>query len=63
MAAGVNLMLIEQLELGARVAGHEFCCENSEEFPPAMAMLLMFSGAVPGLLRVTVDAPLVVATL
>ena len=60
------MTLIAQFELGARVAGatgHEFCCENSEAFPPAIAMLLMLRGDVPGLLRVTVEAPLEVDTV
>src|SRR5579864_7518617 len=59
-------MLIEQFVLGARVAGgtgHAFCCENSEAFAPAMVMLLMLSGDVPGLLRITAETPLVVETV
>ena len=42
-AAGVKLMLTEQLALGARVARHVLVCEKLEAFAPAMEMELRAS--------------------
>ena len=63
VADGVNVMLMEQFALTARVAllaGHVLVCAKSLLFVPVTAMVEIVSGAVPELVSVTFCAELVV---
>ncbi len=57
-AAGVNITLIVQLALAAKGEAQLFVCEKS----PLVAMPVIVSGPVPGLLRMTGCAALVLPT-
>ena len=57
-AAGVNVIVTVQLELGSRVAEQPLTCEKS----PVMFMVLMLRVVLPVLVNVTVWAALDVPT-
>src|SRR5215831_10088842 len=64
IAEGVNVMLIAQEAPAATDVPQLFVCAKSLAFVPVMAMLVMFSVALPVLLNVTAcAAPLVVPTV
>jgi len=59
---GVNCTLMVQFEPAAKVAPHVVVRENSALLAPVNPMLLIVSGALPVLVRVTTCAELVVPT-
>jgi hypothetical protein len=65
VAVGSNVTLILQFEPAASVAGlcgHGLVCVKSALFAPVMAILVIASGALPVLVRVTICGELVVPT-
>ena len=61
-AVGLNITLIVQFAVAATLAPQVFVSEKSPLFAPVMAMLEMFSVAVPLLVSVTFCAALAVVT-